>query len=72
MKQTKEQKRIEKEINAAFSKYSPGNPINIMDIGKVMKAGKDAAAAERDIDAAVKFAIESLSYDAAHHAMTGQ
>lgn len=56
-RKTKEEKRIETLVNAAFAKHSPGNPINIFDISKVMKAGEDAVRASQDVDEAVKAAF---------------
>ncbi len=60
-RKTKEEKRIEAAVEAAFKRHSPGNPISVFDIGKVMTAGTNAALAGGDdaaIDTAVKAAFD--------------
>ncbi len=58
---SKQEKAIKENVDAAFLKYSNGNPINMMDIGKVLDAGRDAAKNGQDIDAAVKAAFEKYA-----------
>jgi len=57
-KLTKEQKRIEREVDAACQKLSNGHVINIMDLDKIHDAGMAAGNAGQDINAAVVAAIE--------------
>ena len=59
---TKEEKRIEREVNAAFSKVAQGREINVMDIGKVMQAGEDAGKAGKDIHTAVEDAYNLFGW----------
>jgi ABC-type transporter Mla MlaB component len=42
-KQTKEEKRIDKVVEAAFNKFGQGIQFNIMDLGKIHSAGVAAA-----------------------------
>jgi len=60
-RRTKEQIRIEKAVDAACIKHAVGRSFNIFDLGKISKAGHDAAANGRDIDAAVLLA--AIQYD---------
>ena len=45
MRKTKEAKRIENATEAAFKKHGCNVQINIMDIGKILKAGELAGLA---------------------------
>lgn len=56
-RQTKEQKRIEREVEAAFSKHGSNAQFDIMDLSKISAAGRTAAAEGKDIEAAVVEAI---------------
>jgi len=55
---TKEQKRIEKAVEAAFNKYGSNRQFNIMDLNNISIAGSRAAATGQDIAAAVKMACD--------------
>ena len=57
-RKSKEEKRVEQLAHDAFRKFSSGRPINVLDIGKVLKVGEDAARAGQDVDAAVLAAFE--------------
>jgi hypothetical protein len=57
-RQTKEDKRIEKAVDEAFKKNSSGIQFNVMDLGKISEAGIKAGKEGKDIEAAVKEAIE--------------
>jgi len=53
-------KKLNKTIEAFYVKAANGKAINIMDIGKVFRAGRDAYAATADlavVDAAVTAAV---------------
>ena len=56
-RKTKEDKRIDELANAAFKAHGNGVQVGIMDIGKVLDAGRDAAKAGGDVDEAVKAAF---------------
>ena len=60
-RRTKDEIRIDNAVDAAFRKYTSGRPIDIFDIEKVMRAGKDAGKAGQDIDAAVLAAFEQYT-----------
>lgn len=60
-RRTKEQIRIDREVEAACVKHAVGRSFNIFDLGKISKAGHDAAQAGQDIDAAVLAA--AIQYD---------
>lgn len=57
-RKTNEDKRIEAAVDAAFYKHGDGRQFSIMDLGKIRKAGIDAAQAGHDIDAAVAVACD--------------
>ena len=57
MRKTKEVKRIENATEAAFRKHGCNIQFNIMDIGKILKAGEIAGMAGNDIELAVVEAI---------------
>ncbi len=53
-RKTKEEKRIEAEVNAGFRKASSVcGPIDMFDIGKVMSAGEQAGKNGQNIEEAV-------------------
>lgn len=55
-----EAKRIDREIDAAFYRRCANVQINILDIPKVFAAGRAAAVAGQDIEAAVVAAVATL------------
>lgn len=57
-RQTKQEKQTQAAIEAAFSKHGNCRQFNIMDLGKITGAGKAAAGAGQDIEAAVKAACD--------------
>lgn len=61
MRKTKEAKRIENVTEAAFKKHGCNIQINIMDIGKILKAGELAGLAGEDIESAVVQAIANYA-----------
>jgi hypothetical protein len=54
---TKEEKRIELAVEAAFRKCGNGVQVGIFDIGKIMRAGEQAAAVGGDIETAMSAAF---------------
>ena len=56
-RQTKEAKRIDNAVDAAFKTHGNNIQFNIMDLGKIHDAGVAAGQAGGDIDAAVIAAI---------------
>lgn len=60
-RRSKNEIRIDGEVDAAFRKHSDGHPINIFDISKVTAAGKEAGKAGENIEAAVLAAFEQYS-----------
>ncbi len=54
---TKANKAIEDQVNAAFIRHAASVPINIMDLGKVLGAGRDALREGRDLDTAMLAAV---------------
>jgi hypothetical protein len=61
MRKTKEAKRIENVTEAAFKKHACNVQINVMDIGKIFKAGELAGIAGEDIETAVVNAIANYN-----------
>lgn len=57
-RQTKEEKRIEKAVEAAFNKFGKNRQFNIMDLGKIHAAGEKAAKDGGDIEEAVRQACD--------------
>lgn len=55
---TKEEKRIEKEVEAAFKLHGNCIQFNIFDLGKISKAGREAGKVGGNIEDAVKAAIQ--------------
>ena len=58
-RKTKEEKRIENEISAAFYKFGGNIQFDIMDLPKIHQAGAVAAASGGSVEEAVKAAIEN-------------
>lgn len=58
MRMTKEEKRIEAAVHAAFKKVGSGREFNIFDLAKITAAGKDAAKTGHDIEDAVRSACD--------------
>jgi hypothetical protein len=56
-RQTKQEKQIDSLVAAAFNQYGYHIQFNIMDLGKIHKAGVDAVKAGQDLDAAMIAAI---------------
>ena len=54
---SKAEKQVEKDVETAFYKHSNGVQISVMDLGKITKAGKEAAKNGTSIEEAVKEAI---------------
>ena len=54
---SKADRAIEDRVNAAFSKHANCVQFNIMDLGKVTDAGRDALRAGNDLDAAMIAAV---------------
>lgn len=52
------EKKIETDVDAAFSKIGSNRRFDIMDLGKIHDAGVQAGLAGLDIEAAVKAACE--------------
>jgi hypothetical protein len=57
-RRSKEQIRIDKEVDAAVKTHTNGRQFNIFDLSKINDAGQAAGKAGQDIDAAVKAACE--------------
>lgn len=58
MSRSKADKAIDALVEAAYGRHGNGVQINIMDLGNIMDAGREAARSGQDIDEAVKAAIE--------------
>lgn len=59
MARKRSEKAIDREIDSYYRQHSQGFTINIMDIGKVFKAGHQAANNGRSIEEAIKEAIKT-------------
>ena len=57
---TKEEKRIEAAVAAAFRKVGSNRQFNIFDLAKINNAGNAAAKAGQDIEAAVAAACDQI------------
>lgn len=57
-RKTKEEKRIDAEVEAAFYKVGGNRQFNIMDLGKIHDAGKTAALNGQDVLVAVSAACD--------------
>lgn len=57
---TKAEKKLDKEIEAIYYRYGSGVQINIMDIGKIFRAGRDAHARGEPMEPAIVAAIQAL------------
>jgi putative aminopeptidase FrvX len=60
-RRTKEQKRIDDAVETACNKHAVGRQFDIFSLSKISDAGKAAAVAGADIDAAVLAA--AIQYD---------
>lgn len=60
-RRTKQQIEIDKKVDEACNKHAIGRQFNVFDLGKISKAGHEAAAKGEDIDAAVLAA--AIQYD---------
>lgn len=58
MRKSKEEKRIDSVVDAAYKRHGYGVPVDIFDIGKILNAGREAARNGQDVDEAVKKAVE--------------
>lgn len=58
VRMSKEEKRIERETDAAFNKHGSGVQFDMMDLSKITQAGKTAARTGASIEEAVKAAIQ--------------
>jgi hypothetical protein len=56
---TKEEKRIEKETDAAFKSHGSNVQFDIFDLGKIHQAGVNAGRLGQNIEEAVKAAIQT-------------
>lgn len=54
---SKADKKIEKDVEAAYRKLGSGVQISVFDLGKILDAGRDAAKAGQDIEEAIKAGI---------------
>jgi hypothetical protein len=63
MRQTPQQKQIDRTVEAAYYRACNGIQIDIMDIGKVFAAGRQAIAAGKqgaDLDTAIRAYVETI------------
>jgi pyruvate-formate lyase len=56
-RQTKQEKQIDNLVEAAFNQHGHHIQFNVMDLGKIHRAGVDAVKAGQDLDAAMLAAI---------------
>lgn len=61
MRRTKEQIRIDREVETACNKHSAGRSFNVFDLSKISQAGHEAAKDGKNIDEAVLAAC--IKYD---------
>jgi hypothetical protein len=54
---TKEEKWVENQVQAAYSKHFNRVQVNMMDLGKIMDIGKAALKEGRDLDEAMIAAV---------------
>ena len=57
MRKSRQTAALDKQIEAIYYRAAAGKQINILDIGKVFKAGHAAAAAGADVEAAIVAAV---------------
>lgn len=57
-RKTKEDKRIEAAVDAAFTRHSSNVQFDVFNVGKVLDAGRTAGKNGQDIEAAVIAAIQ--------------
>lgn len=60
---SKAEKAQEKAIEAAFYRHATNVPINIMNLSKISNAGRTALLEGKDLDEAVKAAVELYRED---------
>lgn len=58
--ETRQSRALDKQIEAIYYRRCGGVQINIMDIGKVFAAGREAHAAGADIEAAIVARVGEL------------
>jgi hypothetical protein len=56
-RQTKQEKQIDNLVEAAFNRHGHNIQFNIMDLGKIHKAGVEAVKTGQDLDTAMLAAI---------------
>jgi hypothetical protein len=56
----REQNALDRRIETHFYRVHRGVQINVLDIGKIFRAGRNAAAAGQSIEAAVDLAVAEL------------
>lgn len=56
-RQTKEEKRIDKEIEVAYYKHGTNVEISVLDIGKIYSAGHAASKEGKSVEESVKASI---------------
>ena len=56
-RKTKESKRIDALVEAAFDRHGCNIQFNVMDLGEIHRAGVNALANGQDLDEAMKVAI---------------
>ena len=57
-RKTKAEKVIDAQVEAAFQRHGSCVQFNVMDLGKIMNAGRDAAIAGTSVDDAMVAAVE--------------
>lgn len=57
-RKTSVDKAIDEQVETAFQKHGSCVEFNVMDLGKIMNAGRDAARAGTSVDDAVIRAVE--------------
>lgn len=50
--------RLNSDISAIYTRLAAGRQINVLDIGKVFQAGRDASVAGEDVETAIRAAVE--------------
>jgi hypothetical protein len=57
-RKTKAEKALEARVNAAFKLHSSGIQVNIMDLGKILDAGRLAGREGGDVEGAIQEALQ--------------